>query len=64
MRAALLALAATAFTWFLLRAESQQAIALLVLLAVVAGVLAARLRPREKAAPGKTMSAATVPARR
>jgi ABC-type branched-subunit amino acid transport system permease subunit len=49
MRAALLAVAATAFTWFLLRAESQEAIALLVLLAIVAGVLAARFKPRTQA---------------
>ncbi|HET9753491.1 MAG TPA: branched-chain amino acid ABC transporter permease [Myxococcales bacterium] len=62
MRAALLALAATAFTWFLLRAESQEAIGLLVALAVVAGVLAARFPPRRGAAPERLVHALAVAA--
>ncbi len=45
-------LAATAFAWFLLRADSQGEIALLIALAVVAGVLAARVKSlRIAAAP-------------
>jgi ABC-type branched-subunit amino acid transport system permease subunit len=44
MKAVLVAIAATVFAWLLLRAESQTSITLLILLAVVAGVAAARLR--------------------
>ncbi|HUJ28057.1 MAG TPA: hypothetical protein VLW85_18680, partial [Myxococcales bacterium] len=45
MRAAAVAIAATAFAWLLLRAESQAAIGALLLLAVAAGLVAARMRP-------------------
>lgn len=62
MRATLLALAATAFTWFLLRAESQEAIAFLVLLAVVAGALAARFKPLRGAAPERRVQGLAVAA--
>ncbi|HEY6911388.1 MAG TPA: branched-chain amino acid ABC transporter permease [Myxococcales bacterium] len=60
MRAALLAIAATAFTWFLLRAESQEAIALLVVVALAAGVLMARLRPGWGGAPERLVHALPV----
>jgi ABC-type branched-subunit amino acid transport system permease subunit len=60
MKAALLALLATAFTWLLLRAESQQAIGLLVALAVVAGVLAVRFGPGHAAAPERLVQGLAV----
>ena len=44
MKAAAVAAAATVFAWLLLRAESQRSIALLILLAVAAGIVAARTR--------------------
>jgi ABC-type branched-subunit amino acid transport system permease subunit len=58
MRAALAVALATAFSWLLLRAESQRAIAALIVLAVVAGVLIARFRPlRASAGPERLTDA-------
>jgi ABC-type branched-subunit amino acid transport system permease subunit len=57
--AALTVAAATAFTWFLLRAESQGAIASLIALAVVAGVVLTRVNPAAGAPESLTQGLAT-----
>ena len=57
MRAALAVALATAFSWLLLRAESQRAIAALIVLAVVAGVLIARFRPLRASGPERLTDA-------
>ncbi len=60
---AALAVAATAFFWFLLRAESQAEIAGLIALAVVAGIVAARFRPvRIGTAPERLTNAVAIAA--